>query len=68
MQVERLLRYALYSCIFLLCLIGLLAHTNTILVMLLGIAILLGLFADRWDNLRDEPFKKYNVKHGHHKS
>ncbi len=66
--MEKPLRYGLYSFIFLLCLVGLLSHTDTLLVTSLVVAILLGLVVDRWDNLRDEPFKMYNVKHGHIKS
>ncbi len=66
--MEKTLRYVLYSLIFLSCLIGLLSHAAVLLVISLAVAVLLGLFVDRWDNSRDEPFKKYNVKHGHHKA
>ncbi|PWI57734.1 hypothetical protein [Sulfoacidibacillus thermotolerans] len=65
--MPRTSRYVLYSLIFALALIGLIIKTQTILTTCLILAILIGVIADGFDNARDERFKKYNVKHKHHK-
>ncbi|MCY0877003.1 MAG: hypothetical protein OWT28_12160 [Firmicutes bacterium] len=63
--MNRTMRYLAYSVIFLLVIVGLLTGSIGWLIGLLAVAVLIGFTVDRFDNRRDEPFKKYNVKHHH---
>lgn len=63
--MSRRTRYTLFGLIFVLGLVGLISETTVIIMATVLMGILVGVIADRFDNLRDEPFKPYNVKHGH---
>ncbi len=65
--MPRTIRYFFYALIFTLALFGLSIGQHAILAISLGLGIVVGIIADGFDNVRDEPFKKYNVKHKHHK-
>jgi len=63
--MNRFWRYVLFAMIFTLVLLGLLSHSAVAMLLFLVFAVGVGLLSDRLDNRRDEPFKKYNVKHHH---
>ncbi|KYP79391.1 hypothetical protein [Ferroacidibacillus organovorans] len=64
--MSRKTRYVFYSLIFVFAVIGLALHQPFVTLFMLLVGIALGMLTDRIDNLRDEPFKKYNVKHHHY--
>lgn len=63
--MNKTVRYGAYGLVFLLVLIGLISSSGSWLITCLILAVLIGFAIDRLDNRRDEPFKKYNVKHHH---
>ncbi|MCY0892897.1 MAG: hypothetical protein OWR52_05285 [Acidibacillus sp.] len=65
--MPRGIRYLFYALIFAFALAGLVLGQQIILGICLALSIIIGVIADGFDNKRDEPFKKYNVKHKHHK-
>ncbi|KUO95535.1 hypothetical protein [Ferroacidibacillus organovorans] len=64
--MSRKTRYIFYSLVFLFALVGFILHQTLVTMIMLIVGIALGVWTDRMDNLRDEPFKKYNVKHHHY--
>jgi hypothetical protein len=65
MHKTRKLRYFLFSAVFALVLIGLIAQSYPLLVGLAIVAIAMGVIADKLENQPTEPFKKYNELHHH---
>ncbi|CAM3827184.1 hypothetical protein [Alicyclobacillus pomorum] len=66
MHKTRKLRYILFSAVFALVLLGLVAQSYPLLVVLAMVAIAIGVIADKLENQPTEPFKKYNeLHHGH---
>ncbi|GMA49206.1 hypothetical protein GCM10025857_05630 [Alicyclobacillus contaminans] len=65
MQATRKLRYILFSLMFALVLVGLVAHSYPLLIVLAIVAIALGVVGDRMENHPTEPFKRYNELHHH---
>jgi len=63
--MSKTTRYMTYGLIFLFVLGGLISGSIVMLGTLLVVAVIIGFVVDRFDNRRDEPFKKYNVKHKH---
>lgn len=63
--MNKTTRYMTYGLIFLFVLAGLISGSTVMLGTLLVVAVIMGFVVDRFDNRRDEPFKKYNVKHKH---
>jgi hypothetical protein len=65
MHKTRKLRYILFSAVFALVLLGLVAQSYPLLVVLAMVAIAIGVIADKLENQPTEPFKKYNELHHH---
>jgi hypothetical protein len=68
MQSARGMRYVLFGLIFAFVLIGLILHSYPLLVVMVITAIILAVFADKWENAPSEPYKHHNALHhkAHH--
>lgn len=63
--MTRIVRYVLFGLVFGLVLLGLFTKSSAIVLVSVVAAVVFGLITEKFDNSKDEKFKRYNEIHPH---